>query len=69
VPAVAVAVNSFTLDFKIIFITPAMASEPYWALAPSRSISILSIAAAGIALRSVPVLPRPRLPYKLTNEL
>src|SRR6266550_1840161 len=52
-----------------MFITPAMASEPYWAAAPSRSTSIRSIAAAGIAFRSTPTVPRPNVPLTCTNAL
>ena len=44
-----------------------MASEPYWAAAPSRNISILSIAVAGIALISVPTEPRLTVPFTFTN--
>ena len=39
--------------------TPAMASEPYWAEAPSRRISTRSIADCGMAEISAPVSPRP----------
>ena len=39
--------------------TPAIASEPYCADAPSRSTSIRSIAAIGMVLMSVPAEPRP----------
>jgi hypothetical protein len=49
--------------------TPAIASEPYWAAAPSRRISISWIAEAGIALRSTPVEPRPMLPLTWTSAL
>ena len=42
--------------------TPAIASDPYCAAAPSRSTSIFSIAEAGIAFRSTPVVPRPMTP-------
>jgi len=45
-----------------------MASEPYWALAPSRRISMRSMAASGMAFRSVPVLPRPRDPKMLMSD-
>ena len=51
-----------TPDFKTMLMTPAMASEPYWAAAPSRSTSILSIAADGIAFRSTLCAPRPIVP-------
>src|SRR3989441_3067211 len=56
-------------SFNTMFITPAMASEPYWAAAPSRSTSIRSIAAAGIAFRSTPTVPRPNVPLTCTNAL
>ena len=36
-----------------------MASEPYCAEAPSRSTSMRSIAAMGMAFMSVPAVPRP----------
>ena len=39
--------------------TPAMASEPYCAEAPSRSTSMRLMALTGMALRSVPAVPRP----------
>src|SRR5216117_857146 len=52
-----------------MLITPAIASEPYWAAAPSRSTSIRSIAAAGIAFRSTPTVPRPNVPLTCTNAL
>ena len=45
-----------------------MASEPYWAAAPSLRISILLIEDAGIAFKSVPVFPRPRVPKRLIRE-
>ena len=45
-----------------MFTTPAMASEPYWAEAPSRSTSIRSIALTGIAFRSTPLEPA-AMPY------
>ena len=38
-------------------ITPAMASEPYCAEAPSRSTSMRSMAASGMVSRSTPVEP------------
>ena len=43
-------------------ITPAMASEPYCAEAPSRSTSMWSIAAIGMVLRSTACEPRPSTP-------
>jgi hypothetical protein len=39
--------------------TPAIASEPYWAEAPSRSTSMRSMAEAGIRSRSTGAPPRP----------
>src|SRR5437667_1874744 len=50
-----------------MLITPAMASEPYWAAAPSRNTSIRSIAAAGIAFKSTPTVPRPNVPFTCTS--
>jgi hypothetical protein len=50
-------------------ITPAMASEPYCAAAPSRRISIRSMALAGIAFRSTMPEPRPMLPFTLISAL
>ena len=49
--------------------TPAIASEPYCAAAPSRRISIRSIALAGMALRSTIPEPRPMLPFTLIRAL
>src|SRR5262245_4096792 len=49
-------------DLSTMLITPAIASEPYWAAAPSRRTSIFSMAEAGIAFRSTPVVPRPMTP-------
>jgi hypothetical protein len=46
--------------------TPAMASEPYWAEAPSRSTSTRSIAATGMVFRSTAEEPRPMLPLTLS---
>ena len=48
--------------------TPAMASEPYCAEAPSLNISILLIEVAGIAFKSVPVFPLPLVPKMFINE-
>ncbi len=50
------------------FITPAIASEPYCAEAPSRKTSNLSIAKAGIAFKSVPTDPLPGVPLIFTKE-
>ena len=52
-----------------MLITPAMASEPYCADAPSRSTSMRSIAAAGIAFKSTPTVPRPNVPFTWTSAL
>ena len=60
--------TSSILSFNTMFITPAIASEPYCAAAPSRRISILLIALAGIEFKSVPVFPLPRVPKRLTND-
>ena len=49
--------------------TPAMASEPYCAAAPSRSTSMRSIAAIGIAFMSVPAVPRPTVSSTCTRAL
>ena len=46
-----------------------MASEPYWAAAPSRRISMRSTAALGMALRSTPTVPRPKVPLTCTRAL
>ena len=51
-----------------MFITPAIASDPYCAAAPSRKISIRLIEAAGIVFKSVPVLPRPLVPKMFIKE-
>src|SRR5258708_9586213 len=53
----------------MMLMTPAMASEPYWAEAPSRRTSMRSIIAAGIALKSVDTEPRPMEPLRLTSAL
>jgi hypothetical protein len=49
--------------------TPAMASEPYCAAAPSRRISMRSMALGGMAFRSTAVEPRPTVPLTLTSAL
>ncbi|MDT4878000.1 hypothetical protein FQZ97_1135640 [compost metagenome] len=49
--------------------TPATASEPYWAPAPSRSTSMRLIALTGTALKSTGVLPLPILLSVLTSAL
>ena len=52
-------------DFSTIFITPAIASDPYWAAAPSRRISILSIEIAGIDPTSLPEFPFSTAPPRI----
>ncbi len=49
--------------------TPAMASEPYWAVAPSRSTSTRRSAMDGIAARSGPCEPNetPFPPFQSTT--
>ena len=59
IPDLKVAEPLFTSSFKIMLITPAIASEPYCADAPSLNTSILLIASTGIAEISVPVSPLP----------
>ena len=49
-------------SFKTTFTTPAIASEPYCAEAPSRNTSMRSIAAAGIVFISAPEEPA-GIPY------
>jgi hypothetical protein len=48
--------------------TPAMASEPYCAEAPSRSTSTVRTAAVGMVLRSTAAEPRPAEPLTFTSE-
>ena len=48
---------------------PAMASDPYWAAAPSRSTSTRSTARRGMVPRSTPELPRPTVPLLWSSEL
>ena len=55
--------------FSTMLITPAIASEPYCAAAPSRRISMRSIMDDGIALRSTGAEPRPTKPLTLTSAL
>jgi len=57
------------LPFSTMLMTPAIASDPYCAAAPSRSTSTRSIMDAGIAFRSTPVEPRPTVPLTLTSAL
>ena len=47
--------------------TPAMASEPYCADAPSRSTSTLRTAAVGMVFRSTAEEPRPTVPLTFTR--
>ena len=68
-PPLKVSVKGPAPDLVTMLITPAMASEPYWAAAPSRRTSMRSIAETGIALRSTPVEPRPMLPLRCTSAL
>ena len=42
-----------------MLMTPAMASDPYCAAAPSLSTSMRSMAASGMAFISVPAVPLP----------
>lgn len=53
--------------FSTMLITPAMASEPYWAAAPSRNTSMRSMAETGMALMSVPAEPRPMVCCTFTS--
>ena len=48
--------------------TPAMASEPYCADAPSRSTSMDCTAAFGMVFKSTAAAPRPIVPLTLTRE-
>jgi hypothetical protein len=50
-----------------MFTTPAMASEPYCAEAPSRRTSMRSTATVGMAFRSTAAEPRPIEPLTLTS--
>src|SRR5881397_3211316 len=49
-------------SFITRFTTPAIASEPYWADAPSRNTSMRSMALWGMVFRSTPLEPAP-IPY------
>ena len=49
--------------------TPAIASEPYCAEAPSLKISILSTADIGKPFKSTPEPPRPLVPNKPTKAV
>jgi hypothetical protein len=67
-PAVAVT-SPPSPDLSTMLMTPAIASEPYCADAPSRSTSMRSIIDAGMALRSTALWPRPIEPLTFTSEL
>ena len=56
-------------DLSWMLITPAIASEPYWAAAPSRSTSTRLMASPGIRLRSTAALPRPTVPLMLSKAV
>ena len=81
-PVLNVAEPLLTSSLSMMFITPAIASDPYCADAPSRNISTRFIASVGIADISAPVSPRPgevcvykralkflRLPFTKINVL
>ncbi len=63
IPELRETVVYSTFFFNIIFTTPAIASDPYCAEAPSRKTSILSIAAVGILFISVPTSPFPGVSF------
>ena len=65
--AVAGTASQPRLFLRSMLITPAIASEPYWAAAPSRSTCAFSIAIRGMPFMSVPVLPRLRAPNRFTS--
>src|SRR5437899_296974 len=69
VPAVVVSSTRSVCSLSTMLITPAIASEPYWAAAPSRSTSIRSMADVGIAFKSTPTVPRPNVPLTNTSAL
>ena len=57
-------------SFSAKFITPAIASEPYWAEAPSRSISACLSAMPGMSAMSGPWEPSARpLPYHVITAV
>ncbi|SVJ79168.1 Uncharacterised protein [Klebsiella pneumoniae] len=56
-PTSAAADPPLSADLRMTLITPAMASEPYCAEAPSRSTSTRSMALIGMVSRSTPVEP------------
>ena len=61
--------HSLVFFLNTIFITPAIASDPYCAEAPSLKISILSTADCGNPFKSTPELPRPLVPNKPTKAV
>jgi len=48
--------------------TPEMASEPYWAAAPSRRTSMFLTIAVGMVFRSTADEPRPMVVFRLTSD-
>ena len=54
--------------FRRTLMTPAIASEPYCADAPSRSTSIDCTIAAGIVFKSTAAAPRPIVPFTFTSD-
>src|SRR5688572_23249091 len=56
-PALTFRKGANAPSFMTRFTTPAIASDPYWVDAPSRSTSRRSIALDGNALRSTPLEP------------
>lgn len=68
-PTVAVTPPPERSSLSRMLITPAIASEPYNAEAPSRSTSTRSIAEVGMAFRSTAAEPRPMEPLTLTSAV
>src|SRR5690606_8683278 len=66
-PPLATRLPPSPAPLSTMLTTPAIASEPYCAEAPSRSTSTRSIAATGMALRSTAEEPRPIVPLTLTR--
>ena len=66
-PRYVEAATPSSASLSTMLITPAMASEPYWDAAPSRSTSIRLIDCTGMARRSVPVVPNPSDAITLGN--
>ena len=60
-PQLAVASPPSSASFRTTLMTPAIASEPYWAPAPSRSTSMRLIAPTGMLLKSTGLVPLPSL--------